>query len=186
MTSLGFHDDVDGARRRRLLWSMPTGIYVVGSMGREPRTYNLMTHSLVIQVATEPCLLGLAIEVTARTHAYLAATGVATLSVLRRDQRDLVRRFVKPVGEIELDELDRPRTMAGVEVLVAASGVPCLADAAGCFDLAVVERLDFVSHSLFCCEVRGVAVTDAVLEGPASAHHAQILRMEDTKMNYGG
>ena len=186
MTDLRFEDDPDGARRRRLLWAMPAGIYVIGSVGAEAGTYNLMTHSLAVQVATEPCVVALAIDVTARTHAYVAASGIATLSVLRRDQRDLVRRFVKPVSEMELDEQRRPRTMAGVEVLVAASGAPYLADAAGCLDLGVLERVDFESHTLFCCEVRGVAVADVVLEGPASARHAEILRMEDTKMNYGG
>jgi flavin reductase (DIM6/NTAB) family NADH-FMN oxidoreductase RutF len=186
VSRLRFEDDPDGARRRRLLWAMPAGIYVVGSTGAESGDYNLMTHSLVVQVATEPCVVALAIDVTARTHAYVASSGVATLSVLRRDQRDLVRRFVKPVSDVELDEQGRPRTMAGVEVLVTASGAPCLADAAGCLDLGVLDRIDFASHTLFCCEVRGVAVAAEVLEGPASAHQAAILRMEDTKMNYGG
>jgi len=186
VTRVSFDGGPDDERRRRLLWSMPTGIYVVGSIGAVRGTYNLMTHSLAVQVATEPCVVALAIDVTARTHGYLGATGVATLSVLRRDQRDLVRRFVKPVSDVELDEQGRPRTMGGVEVLVADSGAPCLADAAGCLDLRVVDRVDFASHTLFCCEVRGVAVAPEVLEGPASAHLAAILRMEDTKMNYGG
>jgi flavin reductase (DIM6/NTAB) family NADH-FMN oxidoreductase RutF len=186
MTRLSFDDDPDGARRRRLLWSMATGIYVVGSIGASPGTYNLMTHSFAVQVATEPCVVALAIDVTARTHGYVGATGVATLSVLRRDQRDIIRRFVKPVSDVVLDEQGRPKIMAGVEVLVADSGAPCLADAAGCLDLGVVDRVDFASHTLFCCEVRGVAVAPEVLEGPASAHHGAILRMEDTKMNYGG
>jgi flavin reductase (DIM6/NTAB) family NADH-FMN oxidoreductase RutF len=186
VTPLSFTDDPDGARRRRLLWSMPTGIYVVGSTGGTEGPYNLMTHSLAVQVATEPCVVALAIDVTALTHGNLEATGVATLSVLRRDQRDLVRRFVKPVSDVELDERGRPKTMAGVEVLVAASGAPCLADAAGCLDLGVVDKVAFASHTLFCCEVRAVAVAAEVLEGLASTHHAAILRMEDTKMNYGG
>jgi flavin reductase (DIM6/NTAB) family NADH-FMN oxidoreductase RutF len=186
VSALVFDDDPDGNQRRRLLWSMPTGIYVVGTTGGAPGAFNLMTQSLAVQVATEPCVLALAIDVTAVTHANVLATGVATLSILRRDQRDLVRRFVKPVGEIELDAEGRPRTMAGVDVLVAASGAPYLADAAGCLDLCVIDRVGYASHTLFCCEVRGAAVSAEVLEGPASAHHAAILRMEDTKMNYGG
>jgi len=186
VTRLSFDADPDGARRRRLLWSMPTGIYVVGSRGEGPGDFNLMTHSLVVQAATEPCVVALAIDVTARTHQFIESSGIATLSVLRRDQRDLVRRFVKPVEDVELDDAGGVRTMAGVEVLVASSGAPGLADAAGCLDLGVIEKVSFSSHTLFCCEVRGIAVADEVLEGPASARHAAILRMEDTKMNYGG
>jgi hypothetical protein len=44
----------------------------------------------------------------------------------------------------------------------------------------------FESHTLFCGEVTAAAVAAEVLEGPASARVAEILRMEDTKMSYGG
>ncbi len=50
----------------------------------------------------------------------------------------------------------------------------------------MLEAVRFTSHSLFCCEVTGVAVADEVLAGTASDRVAEILRMEDTKMSYGG
>jgi flavin reductase (DIM6/NTAB) family NADH-FMN oxidoreductase RutF len=178
--------DPDGARRRRLLWSMPTGIYVLGSTLGERGPYNLMTHSLAVQAATEPCVVAVAVEVSARTHANIEATGTATLSVLARDQRGLARKFVKPVSDTVLDDLGSPVSMAGVDVVLAPSGAPCLADAAGWLDLVVIGRQDFASHTLYCLEVTGVVVAETVLEGPASARQFEVLRMEDTKMNYGG
>lgn len=181
-----YDPDPDGARRRRLLWSMPTGIYVLGSTLGEAGPYNLMTISLVVQAATEPCVLAIAVEASARTHENVAATGTATLSVLRRDQRSLVRKFVKPVSDTVLDDFGSPVSMAGVDVVLAPSGAPCLRDAAGWLDLGVVGRQDFTSHTLFCLEVVGVSVSEPVLAGPASARQFEVLRMEDTKMNYGG
>jgi flavin reductase (DIM6/NTAB) family NADH-FMN oxidoreductase RutF len=186
VTALRFDDTRDEATRRRLLWAMPAGIYVLGSAGSATGPFNLMTHSLAVQVAVDPCVLAVSIERVARTHGLVESSGAASLCVLRRDQRALVRRFVKPVDDVVVDDGGAPVSMAGVEVAVAPSGAPYLVDAAGCMDLGVIDRVDFTSHTLFCCEVRAVAVAPAVLEGTASARIAEILRMEDTKMNYGG
>ncbi|HEV2361741.1 MAG TPA: hypothetical protein VGS21_08570, partial [Acidimicrobiales bacterium] len=48
--------DAYDRRRRRVLWSFPTGLYVVGSRHGEER--NLMTCSLLAQLATTPKLVG--------------------------------------------------------------------------------------------------------------------------------
>jgi len=186
MSVLTFDSARDDARRRRLLWAMPAGLYVLGSTAGEGGPYNLMTHSLAVQVATEPCVVAVAVEAAARTHALLEASGVATLSVLRRDQRALVRRFVKPVNDVALDGDGRLASLGGVPVGLAPSGAPHLLDAAGCLDLAVIEHVVFTSHTLFCCEVTGAAVAAEVLEGTASERVVDVLRMEDTKMSYGG
>jgi flavin reductase (DIM6/NTAB) family NADH-FMN oxidoreductase RutF len=186
VTTLAFDAALDATRRRRLLWAMPAGLYVLGSTGGGDGPYNLMTHSLAVQAAVEPCVLAVAVEVAARTHELVEASGVATLSVLRRDQRALVRRFVKPVEDVTRDDEGRLVALSEVAVDLAPSGAPHLVDAAGCLDLRVVEVVRFTSHSLFCCEVAAVAVSDEVLEGTASARLAEILRMEDTKMSYGG
>jgi len=174
------------AHRRRLLWAMPTGLYVLGSTVGEEGPYNLMTCNLAVQVATSPCVVAVAVESAAVTHAAMRATGVATLCVLRRDQRALVRRFVKPVEDVELDADGRVVALGGAAVALAPSGAPYLTDAAGCLDLRVVATQPFESHTLFCGEVTAAAVAAEVLEGPASARVAEILRMEDTKMSYGG
>jgi flavin reductase (DIM6/NTAB) family NADH-FMN oxidoreductase RutF len=182
VTALHF-DGVDDQHRRRLLWAMPTGIYVVGSTDASGSAVHLMTHSLAVQVATEPTVLALAVEASSRTRELVSGSKVATLSVLRRDQRELVRRFVKPVDAIEGPD---GLSVAGAVVERAPSGAPYLRDALGCFDLAVLGATSFVSHTTFFCEVTAVATAPEVTEGPASARLAEVLRMEDTKMNYGG
>lgn len=186
MSPLAFDEADIEPRRRRLLWAMPTGIYLVGSSGGDGGPYNLMTHSLAVQVATEPCVLALSIEREALTHGLVARTGRCALVVLRRDQRAIVRRFVKPVEDVALDAAGGPVALNGEAARLTPSGSPYLVDAAGCLDLRVLERIDFESHTLFCCEVAAVATSEAVLEGPASARAFEVLRMEDTKMNYGG
>ncbi|HXZ61842.1 MAG TPA: flavin reductase, partial [Acidimicrobiales bacterium] len=46
--------------RRRLLWALPTGLYVLGSRAGSNR--NLMTISWVVQAATDPKMVAVGIE----------------------------------------------------------------------------------------------------------------------------
>ena len=61
-------DDYDRLRRR-VLWSLPTGLFVVGSTAEidGARRHNLMTANLVVQVATRPKLVAVALETEALT-----------------------------------------------------------------------------------------------------------------------
>ena len=100
--------------RRRVLWSLPTGLYVLGSRAGERR--NLMTVSWVTQVAQVPKLVGVGVESAARTHELLVDGGVFALNLLARRDRALVRHFVKPVHDIEIDQETGAGTMNGVAV----------------------------------------------------------------------
>ena len=91
-------DDLD-RHRRRVLWALPTGLYLIGS--RHGDDVNLMTANLVVQVCMEPKLVG------GRARARL---GDGPPGGRRRrlhrvpprpHRRDVVRRFVKPVEEVE-------------------------------------------------------------------------------------
>src|SRR5579863_9118706 len=97
--------------RRRLLWAMPTGLYVVGSRAGDEA--NLMTANLVVQVCMEPKLLAVALEAESVTARLVAAGGAFTVSLLHRSDRDVVRRFVKPVQDIERRSDGVLTTMAG-------------------------------------------------------------------------
>ena len=57
-------------QRRRVLWALPTGLYLVGS--RSGDDVNLMTANLVVQVCLEPKLVGVAIEAESTTAALVA------------------------------------------------------------------------------------------------------------------
>lgn len=181
--SLQFGEDPE--RRRRLLWSLPQGLFVLGTRGNDDQVH-LMTQSLVVQACVSPCMVAMAVESSSRTMELLDASKVAALSVLHRDQRELVRRFVKPQLDVALDDQGVAVAVAGVDVTVAPSGCVAVVGALGVLDLAVREVLALGSHSLAVCDVVSCAVDDAVLSGAASAHLAPVLRMEDTRLNYGG
>ncbi|HVX21801.1 MAG TPA: flavin reductase family protein [Acidimicrobiales bacterium] len=167
--------------RRRVLWAMPTGLYLIGSRADQPDgtvRRNLMTANLVVQVATRPKLVAVAVDGTAVTCDLVDAGGCFAVSILRRDDRAVVRRFVKPVDQVEVDGAGRAVALAGHPVVEEATGAPILAAAAGWLDCEVRHRLPLGSHHLFVGEV--------VAAGGPDGDLPEVLRMEDTRMSYGG
>jgi flavin reductase (DIM6/NTAB) family NADH-FMN oxidoreductase RutF len=168
--------------RRRVLWAMPTGLYLVGSRAEEDGAVvrNLMTASLVVQVATDPKLVAVAVDTAAVTHRLVAAGGCFTVCLLAREDRAVVRRFVKPVppGDVVTDDDGRAQSMAGEPVFEAVTGAPVVTRSAGWLDCEVCHRLDLGSHELFVGEVAAVGGPEGEL--------GDVLRMEDTRMSYGG
>jgi flavin reductase (DIM6/NTAB) family NADH-FMN oxidoreductase RutF len=156
--------------RRRVLWSLPSGLYVLGTRGGGRR--NLMTLNWATQVAVEPKLMAVSVEAGAVSHALLRQGRVFSLNVLPRDQRALVRKFVKP-----LDDQGHADELAGLPLRGDGSGAPILAAAAVWLECEVRHELPCGSHTLFVGEVVRCGGEPDGLEA---------LRMEDTRMNYGG
>jgi flavin reductase (DIM6/NTAB) family NADH-FMN oxidoreductase RutF len=164
--------------RRRLMWKMPSGLYLLGSVAGERR--NLMTLNWATQVAHEPKLLAVSVQMSAVTHALIDEGGVFCLNILKRSDRSVVRKFVKPVepAEVEVDGTGRG-AMRQVEVTRDVTGAPILVEALGWLDCEVRQKLALGTHSLFVGEVVGFGFGEG-------GEEAEVLRMEDTKMNYGG
>lgn len=172
----GADPDAYDRRRRRVLWRIPTGLYLVGSRAGERR--NLMACNWVVQLATAPKLVGVGIEVGAYTFDLVRSGGSFSVCFLRREDRALVRRFVKPATDDpagrRLNEVpyhDAPVT-----------GVPVVDQAVGFLDCRVTREVELGSHALFVGEV-----VDA--GGPIGGEDGagiELLRMEDTRMSYGG
>ena len=156
--------------RRRVLWRMPAGIYLLGSASGQRR--NLMTHNLAMQVATEPKLLAIAVRVDAVTHELVHEGRVFSLCFLKREDRALVRGFTKPAA-------DDPQqgTLGGVAVRVGSTGAPVLVRAAAWLECEVRHELTLGDHTLFVGEIVDCSAPD---------EQAEVLRMEDTRLNYGG
>ena len=165
----GEQPDEYDRRRRRILWSLPTGLYVLGSRADGRR--NLMTLNWATQVATDPKLVGVSVEKAALTHRLVSEGRAFSLNVLARTDRTAVRRFVKP-----LEDTGNPADLAGFAVREATTGVPILDIAVAWLDCRVHQEIDCSSHTLFLGEV-----VDCGESGTG-----EILRMEDTRMNYGG
>jgi flavin reductase (DIM6/NTAB) family NADH-FMN oxidoreductase RutF len=172
--------------RRRVLWSMPTGLFVVGSRAGEQR--NLMTANWVMQVAVTPKLVAVAVEEGSVTRRLIEEGGGFSVSILPRSARAVVRRFVKPTQSVELDPAGSAVSMQGEPVTEVAGGLPRLAESRAWLACRMLHQLlwdvDVVdgtaSHVLCVGEVVDAGESDP------DVGETEVLRMEDTRMNYGG
>lgn len=163
-------DDYDRLRRR-VLWSLPYGLYVVGSRAGDRR--NGMTLNWATQLAFEPKLVGIGVEHGALTHELISEGGAFSLCTVARDDRAIIRKFTKPV-EVDVEAM----TLNGFGFRDGVTGSPILTQAPGYLDCRVTDALETGGHTLFVGEV-----VDAGFQGPEDV---ELLRMEDTRMNYGG
>jgi flavin reductase (DIM6/NTAB) family NADH-FMN oxidoreductase RutF len=157
--------------RRRVLWTMPSGLYVIGSRAGDRR--NLMTANWATQVSFAPKLVAVSVEQEALTAQLITESRVFSLSVVDRDDRAIVRKFVKPV---EYDEASG--TLNGFAFHEATTGAPILDQALAYVDCEVREQVPVGDHVLFVGEV-----VEAAFQGDEGALP---LRIEDTRMSYGG
>jgi flavin reductase (DIM6/NTAB) family NADH-FMN oxidoreductase RutF len=158
--------------RRRVLWKMPSGLYVVGSRDGERR--NGMTLNWATQVSFDPKLLGIGVERSAVTHELIEAGGVFSLCLVDREDRAIVRKFTKPV-DVDLGA----QTMNGFPYTDGpVTGAPVLSQSVAFVECEVRQSVPVDNHTLFLAEI----VNAAFLKD----EDTPVLRMEDTRMNYGG
>jgi flavin reductase (DIM6/NTAB) family NADH-FMN oxidoreductase RutF len=157
--------------RRRVLWSMPSGLYVIGS--RSGDRYNLMTANWASQVSFDPKLVAVSVEREALTYHLIMEGRVFTLNLISREDRAIVRKFVKPV-EVDLEA----KTLNGFPFHEGRTGTPILDQAVAYLECSVHETVSVGGHSIFVAEV-----VDAAFQQPEDTG---VLRMEDTRMYYGG
>jgi flavin reductase (DIM6/NTAB) family NADH-FMN oxidoreductase RutF len=88
----------------------------------------------------------------------------------------VVRRFVKPVQEVQRGPDGAVLALSGQPVTeVGPDRLPVLASAAGYLDCRLTSALPLGSHVFCIGEVIGVG-----------GEPGEVLRMEDTRMHYGG
>jgi len=158
--------------RRRVLWKMPSGLYIVGSTDKGERR-NGMTLNWATQLGFDPKLLGISVEAEAFTHELISAGGVFSLNIVDLEDRAIVRKFTKPV-DVDLEA----RTLNGFPYHDGATGAPILDQAVAYVDCEVRQTVDVGGHTLFLGEI-----VDA---GFQKDEETPVLRMEDTRMSYGG
>jgi flavin reductase (DIM6/NTAB) family NADH-FMN oxidoreductase RutF len=158
--------------RRRVLWTMPSGLYLVGSRSGDDR--NLMTLNWATQLSFDPKLVGISVEQAAITHRLISATGAFSLCIVDREDRAIVRKFVKPA---DFDPVEM--TLNGVGFRDGnVTGVPVLTQAVAWMECRLRDGVPCGHHTLFVGEI-----VDCGFE---KAEETPVLRMEDTRMNYGG
>ena len=135
-----------------------------------------MTANLVVQVCLEPKLVGVALEGESVTAGLVTAGGGFTVSLLARSDRDVVRRFVKPVTDEERALTGSILALSGQPVTeVGPDRRPIPRSAAAYLDCRLTAADSLGSHVFCIGEVIGVG-----------GEPADVLRMEDTRMHYGG
>ncbi len=137
-----------------------------------------MTANLVVQVCIEPKLVAVALEHESVTARLVRQGQAFAISLLQRSDRDVIRRFVKPVDQVERRADGTVVAMAGHAVTeVGPARLPVLAAAAGYVLCSLTSAQDLGSHTLCVGEVVDVG---------GEPSEAEVLRMEDTRMHYGG
>jgi flavin reductase (DIM6/NTAB) family NADH-FMN oxidoreductase RutF len=157
--------------RRRVLWKMPSGLYVIGS--RHDDRLNLMTASWVSQVSFDPKLVAVSVEKAALTHELISEGRAFSVNIVSREDRAIVRKFTKPV-----DVDAAANTLNGFPFHTARTGAPVLDQAVAYLDCEVRQAVEVGNHTLFLGEV-----VDSAFQHDEAV---EILRMEDTRMSYGG
>ncbi|HVF14742.1 MAG TPA: flavin reductase family protein, partial [Acidimicrobiales bacterium] len=132
--------------RRRVLWAMPYGLYVLGTRAGDRR--NGMTLNWATQVSFDPKLIAVSVEKEALTHELLVEGGVFALNLVDREDRAVVRKFTKPV-EVDLEA----STLNGFAFHDGLSGAPVLDQAVGYVDCVVRQQVAVGNHTLFLGEV---------------------------------
>lgn len=115
------------------------GVYVIGVAYGDRR--DAFTAAWVMQASFDPLLLALSINPQNASSPLLHAGGAFTVSVLKRGQMELARRFGTRSGR-EQDKL------AGVRWRPGRTGAPILEEALAYFDCALTESLQVGDHEL--------------------------------------
>lgn len=157
--------------RRRVLWAMPSGLYIVGSRAGERR--NGMTLNWGMQVSFDPKLLAISVESHAFTAELIREGRVFSLCLVDREDRAIVRKFTKPV-EVDLGA----KTLNGFPFSERRTGAPILDQSVAYLDCELRQEVDCGTSWLFVGEI-----VDA---GFLKPEDTPVLRMEDTRMSYGG
>jgi flavin reductase (DIM6/NTAB) family NADH-FMN oxidoreductase RutF len=129
-----------------------------------------------VQVCIEPKLVGVALERDSVTLRLVTAGGAFAVSLLSRDDRDPVRRFAKPVTDVERSSDGAVLAMSDQPVIeVGPHRLPVLGSSVGSLTCALTKAEQLGSHTLCIGEVSDVR-----------GEPTEVLRMEDTRMHYGG
>jgi flavin reductase (DIM6/NTAB) family NADH-FMN oxidoreductase RutF len=159
--------------RRQLLWKIPTGLYLLGAAWKDQ--VSMMTVNQVCQISSDPKILVAGLEKNSYTYSLAKQSNAFSLCFLKKDQRELIRKFVKrPNHEIGSNLL------AGFPYYLSAiKGTPVLESVDFYLELVIVNVVGFKSHDAVFGEVVNVCAN-------GDLENFNPLVMSDTRMSYGG
>ncbi|MFL6206419.1 MAG: flavin reductase family protein [Acidimicrobiales bacterium] len=149
-------------------WKIPNALALVGSKAGDER--NAMTASWITQLAQEPVLIGVGVDVTAVTHRLITEGGSFTVNLWDAEDTKVFVKFSKPAT-------DDGAALNGRPVRAAKTGAPVFEEAVAWMDCEVRHTLPLGSHTLFVGELVDAAV---------NRDDTTVASMRDTRMKYGG
>jgi len=120
------------------LQNVTTGIYIL-TTGKGEETHGMIV-SWVSQVSFDPPLIMVAIRKNRPTHAMIIKNRNFALSVLKKEQKDLV-------GQFKL--ADTRNRFKGLKRMVTKTGVHVVGEALAYIDCELYQTVDVDDHTLF-------------------------------------
>jgi flavin reductase (DIM6/NTAB) family NADH-FMN oxidoreductase RutF len=158
---------MDADVRRRTLRRIPYGLYIVTTS--HDGKWNGFTGSWLTQASFEPPLLALGVRRDSGSFRMIARSRVLAVHWLRKGQRDLARRFLKP-ARWPRDKFADLRCREGV------TGVPVIEDALAFAECRVRHVFEGGDHAVVVAEIVDIG----------GAKDGQALLVSDTRWCYGG
>lgn len=138
---------VDRERYRSLAGSFPTGVTIITTRGEDGAPKGLTTQSF-IGLSTEPPLVLVSIDKTARTLPAIQHAGAFVVNFLRAGAEDVSTKFASKADDKFSAVAWRPSDLA--------AGAPILHDACVAYAECVVEQaLEAGDHWVFIARVEG-------------------------------
>ena len=154
----------------KVLWKIPNVLCLVGA--RSGDEWNGMTTSWVTQVAMEPVLVAISVDVKALTHRLIRESGSFSVNLWPRDDTRPFVKFSKPAEKAGMELNGRP-------IREGVTGAPIFEEAVAFLDCRVWQAVDCGTHTVFLGKVADCGFQN-------DGEDAPVARMEDTRMKYGG
>lgn len=132
------------------LGTMTYGIYALTTAHEE--RINAMIVSWVSQVSYDPPLIAIAVHPNRYTHKLIEKSGFFAMHVLKKNQKNLVARFMGS---------DPDKKLQGIDWQPGKTGCPILKDCAAWFECKLNDRVQSGNHTLYFGElVDAMTVSD--------------------------
>ncbi|MGL4606561.1 MAG: flavin reductase [Eubacteriaceae bacterium] len=130
-----------------LLFNVSYGLYIVSSINGD--AMNAMTSNSFIQVTDSPLRGSVCIGKGTLTHDYIKASGVFGISILGRNNHDLVKHFGYQSGR----DVDKFKTIS--YVTGEKTSCPGLLESICFIECEVEQTIDLGTHDMFIAKVVG-------------------------------
>jgi len=161
---------VEAATINTIMWKIPNVLCLLGS--RAGDEWNAMTQSWVTQVAMDPVLVAVSVDVTAVTNRLIRDGGAFSVNLWPRDDTRVFVKFSKPARKEGM-------TLNGRPIREGVTGVPIFEEAVAFIECRLWQTVPCGSHDLFIGELVDAGFGEGREDVP-------VARIEDTRMKYGG